>query len=262
MKKIKAFTLIELIVVMAIMSGLMLAIMKIFDPVNALYADTKVISHQREVESGIAQYICENVRNSSSVGVYQGSGYTAQSAVSAFLANNPTDYKGNPIDAKQVDVIGIIYSKDFAYQGNTYKGRVIRKRQDATYTFNEATFSSDGSTDFYVAMGDAYYGTADYYVQIKDFSAAGMDIQVDSDYFYGNSRDRYLTKTSGGSNTSNLSKRSVKFENPNIKVNGSTGSDKTNFTYIIDDSGFDDEVGSRTKQQNTYIVFFKDQFYI
>ena len=37
-----------------------------------------------------------------------------------------------------------------------------------------------------MAMGDAYYGTADYYIRISNFTDKGFDITVDSDYYYSN----------------------------------------------------------------------------
>lgn len=70
MKKIKGFTLIELIIVMAILTILMAAIMQMFKPIRSTYVDATLYESQRTAQNGIVQYITESVRYSTDLGLY------------------------------------------------------------------------------------------------------------------------------------------------------------------------------------------------
>lgn len=87
MKKIfKGFTLVELIVVMAIISILMLGIMQMFKPIRTLYVDSTLNETQRTAQNGIIQYVTESVRYATDLGIYTkgGSIGSASAAVDAF----------------------------------------------------------------------------------------------------------------------------------------------------------------------------------
>lgn len=62
MKKIKAFTLIELIIVMAILAILMSALMNFYKPIRETYVDSTMIENMRTTQDGILEYLTENVR--------------------------------------------------------------------------------------------------------------------------------------------------------------------------------------------------------
>ena len=51
--KFKGFTLVELILVMAIMSILMLAIMNMFKPIREIYVDSTQYEAQRTAQNGV-----------------------------------------------------------------------------------------------------------------------------------------------------------------------------------------------------------------
>lgn len=71
MKKfLKGFTLIELIIVMAILTILMAAIMRMFKPIRSTYVDATLYENQRTAQNGIVQYLAESIRYSTDLGIY------------------------------------------------------------------------------------------------------------------------------------------------------------------------------------------------
>lgn len=61
-KKIKAFTLIELIIVMAILAILMSALMNFYKPIRETYVDSSMIENMRSTQDGVLEYLTESVR--------------------------------------------------------------------------------------------------------------------------------------------------------------------------------------------------------
>ena len=70
MKKIKGFTLIELIIVMAIMTILMAAIMQMMKPIRSTYLDSTFYESQRNTQNGMVQYLTESLRYATNLGIY------------------------------------------------------------------------------------------------------------------------------------------------------------------------------------------------
>lgn len=67
---LKGFTLIELIIVMAILTILMAAIMQMFKPIRSTYVDATLYESQRTAQNGIVQYLAESIRYSTDLGIY------------------------------------------------------------------------------------------------------------------------------------------------------------------------------------------------
>lgn len=250
-KKLKAFTLIELIIVIAILGIMMTAIMRMFEPVTNIYNTTAVVSNQRTAEQGIATYIAENTRYATSIGVFQKQN-SASDAVTKFLASNPTDANGVPLTKSDLEIICINHSTGYTYMNNTYSGRIIRKVSGAS-SFSEAygSFTPDGSGSSYMALGEAYYGPADYYIRIKNFSASGFDIVIDSDYYgkAASKTDKFLR----GDEETNYTKKHVTLVNTGT---ADIDSDHTMVRSLIVDET-DESLGTRTSTSNksTYIVY-------
>ncbi|MBP0960500.1 MAG: prepilin-type N-terminal cleavage/methylation domain-containing protein [Oscillospiraceae bacterium] len=61
-KALKGFTLVELIIVMALMSALMVMVGLILKPISQVFADTTAYTEDRYVMDGIAQYLDENLK--------------------------------------------------------------------------------------------------------------------------------------------------------------------------------------------------------
>lgn len=261
-KKFKAFTLIELIVTMLIMGIIMAGIMRMFQPINDVYSNTSVLSNQEASELGIANYIAGNVKYAQSIGIYEDQA-SPEAAVTTFLANNPTDLVGNALTAADVDVICIVNNTAYkaggaGSSGGDFYGRIVRRLPGKTNcNLNQANFDYTATTgNSYMAMGDAYYGTADYYIRISNFTDKGFDITIDSDYYYSKQKkanDFFQRKNA----TSNYTKLSVYLANPTIPATAST----TGVKRVVDNTHLDANAGTRsnvgtTAAKNTYIVYY------
>ena len=86
-KILKGFTLIELIVTMAIMSILMAAIMQMFKPIRETFVESTMLENRRASQNGVITYITESVRFATDIGIYQVSGLKAENAVTTFAAD-------------------------------------------------------------------------------------------------------------------------------------------------------------------------------
>lgn len=206
-KKIKAFTLVELIVVMAIMAILMAALMNFYKPIRTTYVDSTMIENMRTTQDGILEYLTESVRYAEYMTIIdQGAKYeytytddkgteqtesdNASTPDKAFIAfcrrNNFVDDSGNPDTTKygdvfkKVHVIVINRSDQYDKNGNlasgkenSYHGRIITNIIDGTTT--PASFKNDygdrtnGVADgkSYMALGGAYYGASEYQIYIN-----------------------------------------------------------------------------------------------
>ena len=69
-KLLKGFTLIELIVVMAILSILVTGIMQMFKPIRETYIDSALTESRRNTQTGVVTYIAESLRFATDVGIY------------------------------------------------------------------------------------------------------------------------------------------------------------------------------------------------
>ncbi len=251
-KKLKAFTLVELIIVMLIFTIIMGAIVRMFEPISSVYSNSSVQASQRSAEQGIATYITENIRNCQSIGVYQKQA-SADAAMTAFLANNPTDLAGNPLTKNDLEVICINNTGTYTVDGTpastgqkTFKGRILRKKVGQSNFTESQPFNYTGAGSAYMAMGDAYYGPADYYIRIENFSSAGLEVVIDSDYYYNAGKTKMLNRAD---NYDNYTRAAVVFNNTNISSDS--------VARVVDDTQIDATVGTRMNQtKNTYIVFY------
>lgn len=153
MKKSKGFTLVELIIVMAILTILMAAIMQMFKPIRETYVDATLYESQRTAQNGIITYISESVRYAVDMGIYEADMTTAiDSFATAYAAKYGTD-DDNVQDIKDNVQVIVIDNEDTHTFNGDWKGRVLRRK-------------SDGTTR--VAMGEAYYGENNYDIVLSD----------------------------------------------------------------------------------------------
>lgn len=186
--KLKGFTLVELIVVMAIMSLLMLGIMQMFKPIRTIYVDSTQYEAQRTAQSGVVQYITESVRYATDIGIYdETAASTASDAVDAFATAYCT---ANSIDStKETDVKEaikknaevIIIDNKTKHYSKDYTGRLIRRKVDGTDnsvgspSFIGTNNIVDTTSKWRTALGEAYYGENTYYITFDTSgSANGM----------------------------------------------------------------------------------------
>ncbi|MGN0601016.1 MAG: type II secretion system protein [Oscillospiraceae bacterium] len=151
MKKIlKGFTLIELIIVMAVMSILMLGIMRMMDPIRTTYVDSTYYEAQRTTQNGIATYIGESLRYATKLGVYTGTS-------SSDLANAVSTFKSksgyNASEDGDINFIVIDNKTEYVYRNEKVYGRVLRNKKGS-------------ETETRMALGDAFYGPYNYSINL------------------------------------------------------------------------------------------------
>lgn len=205
-KKFKAFTLIELIIVMAIFGILMAGLMNFFSPIRETYVDSTLYEKQRTAQNGIAEYLVESTKYAEKMAIYDegasaGSYGTASSATDAIDAFRkqffPTYYdpgaQTDKIDGR-IHVICINRSDKYDAQGkiqpasdadadHLYTGRLVTcapidinnltdademRKLNALKHFDEQASRSYGSdTGYtYLALGGAYYGESNYMISV------------------------------------------------------------------------------------------------
>ncbi|MGN0638971.1 MAG: type II secretion system protein [Huintestinicola sp.] len=205
--KAKGFTLVELIVAMAVFSILMLGIMQIAGPMSEAAATNEVVNNQKMVENNIVTYIGETLRYATNVMVIEGkSGFSPDDAIKAFAKENPVDALGNPYfanpnsptDAEKLKVRLICFdrSNTYKYKNIDYSGRLIATIPGrTTNTMSFSNIKQDGTSNLYEVFGNDYYNHAEYYLtaQIKDNQ---LYLNVDSDYYYNNNRNGNFNNSS------------------------------------------------------------------
>lgn len=204
--KIKGFTLVELIVVMAIMSIIMAGVMQLFKPMRTIFVDTTQYETQRNAQNGIIKYITESVRFATDMGIYDTSNANSTPSVPSAAAaanhlaeqfcidNNITDAGGSPLapyDATAVtnikneikkysEIIIIDNVANHRYTRKDYTGRLIRRKMPIAPAVPSATIAADpsltstGSTnDWRIAMGEAYYGANTFSINLSVVDTKG-----------------------------------------------------------------------------------------
>lgn len=178
-KFFKGFTLIELIIVMAIMAILMTALMQLMKPIRTTYVDSTLYEAQRNAQTGIGQYLCESLRCATDVGIYSISDASVSDSVSAsklFLEEiTGHTYAAMTAEEKELEnrleIITIDQHKGtYTYGGKDYTGRIVRRKvNDKTGATAQTINSNDavaGSATGRLALGEAFYGSSDYTIDI------------------------------------------------------------------------------------------------
>lgn len=276
--KLKGFTLVELIVVMALMSILMLAIMKMFQPIRDTYVDSTQYEAQRTVQNGVIQYITESVRFSTDMGIYNDGITSASNAADEFakaycIDKGITDSSGNavaPYDdsgdldnikneiIKYAEIIIIDNSTEHQYASKKYTGRLIRRKGvgTATSVASDPALTFSPSDDWRIALGEPYYGSNTYSINItvKDDDGNGVSddgmLNVSVQSTRNGKRD--ISNASKETNiTNNVTRGGVLCRN---LASGDSGVTKQG---IFDVSKYDSPStgSSATAGKKTYIVF-------
>lgn len=265
MKKnvVRGFTLVELIVVMAIMTILMAAIMHFVKPVRSTYIDTIRYESQRNVHDGIEQYITESVRYATDIGFYNSDYGSARDVVEAeedFLKSvtglTPQQYASLPSsDPKKadyenkrnrLDVITIDNSTLYTYGGYDYTGRIIRKKvKDPTGKTEQLIASTDekpGSATGRLALGEGFYGDMTYSITLGTSVPGELTVYV-SNVFTTSSKSIRTYDEGDPYFFTNLT-----VALPNISLKGS-----------YDSTDYDSTAGHLSSWGKSYIVFLNPQ---
>ena len=170
--KFKAFTLVELIIVMAILTILMAAIINMFKPIRATYVDSTLYEARRTTQNGIIQYIGESVRYATDMGIYNSSNISdaVEEFANVYCRSNPSADKDDVMKAAEVIIIdntatiasGEVRLSNYQFNGNYYMGRVLRRKN-----VGSSTLSENLGTGCRLALGPAYYGASSYAIRIS-----------------------------------------------------------------------------------------------
>ncbi len=189
-KLLKGFTLVELIIVMAILTILMTAILAMFKPVRSTYVDATLYENQRTAQNGIVKYITESVRYSTDLGIYSKDQVTnASGAVNAFAAKYCTE-NGITVAAdvtaatnyikSHAEIIIIDNQNAYEFKNEDWHGRIIRRKIVETTLgsgsfkpITDGIYSETAASPYYgtgwrVALGSAYYGDRNYTIALED----------------------------------------------------------------------------------------------
>ena len=263
-QKFKGFTLVELIVVMAILVILMAGIMQMFKPIRETYVDSTLYESQRTSQNGVVQYITESIRYATDLGIYtevSGVEDAAAAFTAAYLEKNgfkttDTDYSqkyNNTLKKVKCDaeIIIIDNQNDYKYSNQNYRGRILRRK----FVVNNAGVAQPltanaekpGTSECRLALGAAYYGKSDYTITFditpdpkdsgKGKGSEGIKVTVASNASYGN-RTSSVIKNSG----------LVLCKNLDSPINGMFDISKYN--------------KSNETKKNVYIVYINDKIEI
>lgn len=217
-RKIKGFTLIELIIVMAIMAIIMAALLNIMKPIRRTYVDSTLYESQRNAQSGITRYISESIRYSVSLGVYTkgaSAKYDVSSATglkrsvnsvsdaatyflddvsgltvaNALPTTDPkranavkvaTELKKNLIP--KVRIITIDNTEDaYTFNKTDCTGRLLRNRTPASDTAVTNDWEDPTKSDYCrLALGAGYYGETDYTIKLENIANVGFRVTATS----------------------------------------------------------------------------------
>lgn len=185
LKSLKGFTLVELIVVMAILVSLLTAILQLMEPVQEAYRDSTIYEQQRTVENGIISYIAESTRYAKAISIIdEGVGIDTNNDGLADIYPNNLNAAANYFinknnlgvsNYKDIEVIVIDRSTKFQYKGKDVQGRLVRIRGldtvpswGATVTEADLAGTSWNTKACYIAMGSDYYGDMSFNIVLPN----------------------------------------------------------------------------------------------
>ena len=173
-KQLKGFTLVELIVVMAIMSIIMIIISSVTKPVLTIANRAKKYDTQRTIAEEITNYVCESVRYAQYAQVYTDMKILPSNAIknfekfrtdNGFVVNTSGNANATP---PKIQVIAIV--NDFNGIGNSgiTKGIAVNSYNGAkTPNYYGRVFKKVESKEFYTAMGKWYYDNTRYGYEVS-----------------------------------------------------------------------------------------------
>lgn len=195
-RKLKAFTLVELIVVMAIMSILMLALMQMFKPIRETYVDSTQYEAQRTAQNGVVQYITESVKYATDMGIYNDGVSSAHAAVQTFADAYCISHAVDPTKVadvkKEIEYYAevIVIDNTTTHYSKHFTGRLLRRKVNYStpQTWTNPSFNSNDAKTVNVAskwrtaLSESYYGENTYYITLDtdDFADGMLTVSVAS----------------------------------------------------------------------------------
>lgn len=209
MKKLKAFTLIELIIVIAIFGIIMGGIMQLFAPIHETATNAQVVNNQQNVENSIVEYLGSRLRYSTNLLIVQQGAQVgtinvtnAETAIDALFAFGPVNSKGRLLDSDAnrycVNVICFDGKNAYSYGNKNYYGRLVSSLETRdsssparSTTLNFSNTKQDGSVPQYIVFNNAYYSTSNCYLTIR-LSGDNLKLWATSDYYYNKAQKKFF----------------------------------------------------------------------
>lgn len=163
-KQFKGFTLIELIIVMAVMSILMVGIMQMVKPIRNTYVDATYYESQRNTQNGIATYIGESLRYATNMGIYTEGVTGGVSSLSDALTKFETT--SEITDRSKYNILIIDNNAAYKFNNADCYGRVLRSKTVST-----------SSCTTRLALGEAYYGKYTYSINLDPVTTDNTTLQ-------------------------------------------------------------------------------------
>ncbi len=232
-KKLKGFTLVELIIVIAISSILMLCIMAIFKPINVIFQGAAQYDTQRTISDEINTYICESTRYATNIDIYCNYSTIPAGAIQAYTNPITGTPPGKNIPDSDVQIISIINSPTASCPANTINGK--------TYT-GQIYRQKGASATPYEALGEFFYGKQSFFFDCHDLAATDIKITTYA------MKDSTTSPSSFVDTSTNIPKTLAQLQAADLISNHAVGSARfANTTVNITNGG--------TNGLNTYILF-------
>lgn len=177
-KSFRAFTLIELIIAMALMGMILACAMRFFVPVNDMHKDLSSKERIMAITNGVSRYVGESVRYSKYVMIYVGynSPPSNLDVLTDFRGLDPEKLLESKIDndtlSAKIKGLYLNNSTPVTYSGKAYKGRVYKLKS-----------LKDGTPK--MALTPSYYGRNSLFFSIPigddgkpQITAATMEFNI------------------------------------------------------------------------------------
>jgi prepilin-type N-terminal cleavage/methylation domain-containing protein len=184
-KTLKAFTLVELIIVMLIMTILLAGILQLFKPVRAAYQDAAYLENKRTVCNAVAKYMTESLRYAQFVGAFTATDIGFSAPAAANISDNTSNLNAGAEKAAQalfddIEANKELYGLDEAkldkiapymqvicidytpvvYNNQSFTGRIYRFNFDSSYSSSSNDYGLPTSS--HMSFGADYYGANTY----------------------------------------------------------------------------------------------------
>jgi len=190
-KRLKGFTLVELVIVMAIFAIMMSAIMTMATPINKLADISKGYDSQRTITQEINSYVCQNVKYATYAQVYTNHKNLLPAEVTAFATSSGANLSDIIVIAIINNFQVVNVTRAVGVIPNSYNGSVTGK--DYGRIFRSSTVTATNKINYYTAMGKWFYGKNKYQFDV----ALNLGVlSITTKAFENNSQSLSSTETS------------------------------------------------------------------
>ncbi len=163
-RKIKGFTLVELIIAIALMAILMVMVGLIMKPISQVFADTSKYTEDRYVMDGMAAIIDENLKYADRIVFIYDQDYLNDSMISTIAGEMQ-------VDEKKLQVLEII-NKCPSTATTLLPDFTTNSGVETTGRIYKSAYV-DGTRKTWLVGGEAFYGDGSYFVNLEN--TAGVD---------------------------------------------------------------------------------------